>query len=238
MNRPDTTTRFLFVRHGETAWDRDSRFRGRADVPLSDEGRHQARLVGARVARQPVSAVYASPLSRALETARAIAGHHGLDPLPCDALVDVDYGDWQGRTPDEIAAEDPAAYAYWLAQPSRASIPGGEPVADVRARVAWLVNDVASRRPGETVVLVSHDMVGRALMTAILGLPLDAIRRIAQQHAALNAFERRSDRFVVHAINDTGHLGPLEGEHHDATDLPPATRRDRVLSGASLSLTT
>jgi len=236
MHPFDTTTHFLLVRHGETAWNRPGRFRGRADVPLSDAGRRQARLIGARLAGHPVAAVYASPLGRATDTAWAIARHHDLEPTPCDALVDMDYGEWQGRTPREIEAEDPAAWAYWLAQPSRAAIPGGEPVAHVRARAAHFVNDIAARRPGQTVVLVSHDMVGRALMTAVLSLPLDAIRRIAQDNAALNVFERRNDRFVVSAINDTGHLHTLEGEDHDATD--PAPRRHGSVSGASLSMTT
>ena len=236
MHQFDKTTRFLLVRHGETAWDRPGRFRGRADVPLSHAGRRQARLVGARLARHPVSAVYASPLARATETAWAIARHHDLEPTQCEALVDMDCGDWQGRTTREIEAENPAGFAYWLAQPSRAWIPGGEAVAHVRARVAHLVNDIATRRPGQTVVLVSHDMVSRALMTAVLGLPLDAVRRIAQDNAALTAFERRSDRFVVSAINDTGHLDTLEGEDHDATD--PALRRHHPVPGASLSMTT
>jgi len=201
-------TRLLFVRHGETAWNRVLRFRGRADVPLNATGRAQARRVAARLAPLDLAAVYASPLSRTLETARLIAAPHGLAVAPEDALVDLDYGAWQGRTPAEVARSDGARLQRWRTDPARVRIPGGEPLGALRARVLRLVRRLVRRHRGATVVLVSHDIVGRTLVAALLGLPLRTVWRIGQDNAALSVFEHGPGGFAVVSVNDTGHLTP------------------------------
>jgi len=141
-----------------------------------------------------------------METARVVAMRHSLQVMPRDGLLDLDYGDWQGKTPEEVEERDRARYAVWLSRPARARIPRGEPLVSLRTRVMKLIEEEAAYHPGKTVVLVSHDMVGRVLMTRLLKLPLDAIWRIAQDNAGLNVFEKRGGAFFVLALNDTGHL--------------------------------
>lgn len=201
-------TRFLFVRHGETEWNRVPRFRGRADVPLNATGRAQARRVAARLGTLSLAAIYASPLARTRETAAAIAAVHGLAVVPEPALLDLDYGAWQGRTPAEVARDDGARLKRWRADPGRVCPPGGERLGALSARATRLVERLAHRHRGGTVVLVSHDIVGRTLVAALLGLPLRSVWRIGQDNGALSVFERRDEQFVVVSVNDTGHLTP------------------------------
>lgn len=199
-------TRFILVRHGQTEWNRVERFRGRADMPLNDTGRNQARRAGARLAREKIAAVYASPLARAMQTAEPIAEPHRLRVVAEAGLLDIDYGVWEGRTPDEVANENPKRYGQWLTQPERVKIPKGESLHDVRARTCGAVETLAKKHKSETIVLVSHKIVCKVLLCAILGLSDRAIWRIEQDTAAVNIFEKRQDGFVVVAVNDTSHL--------------------------------
>lgn len=200
------TTRFIFVRHGETEWNRLPRFRGRADIPLNDTGIEQARRAAERLAETPLAAIYASPLSRTLRTAESIAALHHLAVTPEARLLDLDYGAWQGKTPAEVEAADPKRYAQWQTQPDRIHIPEGETLRHLRTRVIGLVNDLSEKHLGETVVLVSHDIVGKILMCAVLGLDNNTMWRIAQDNTALDIFVKRPDGFLILAMNDVAHL--------------------------------
>ncbi len=200
------TTRFIFVRHGETEWNRILRFRGRADIPLNDTGIEQARRVAQRLAETPLAAIYASPLSRTLRTAESIAAPHHLAVTPEARLLDLDYGAWQGKTPAEVEAADPKRYAQWQKQPDRIHIPEGETLRHLRTRVIGLVNDLSEKHLGETVMLVSHDIVGKILMCVVLGLDNNAMRRITQDNVAIDRFDKREEGFVVLTLNDTAHL--------------------------------
>ena len=114
-------THIVLVRHGQTEWNRVERFRGRADVPLDETGVAQAEATGRRVGSefQP-TAVYSSPLSRAIRTAGAIAGHLQLPVQPHPGIADIDYGEWQGLTPDEARARWPDEVAAWYGAPCEA----------------------------------------------------------------------------------------------------------------------
>ena len=200
-------TRFIFVRHGQTEWNRVERFRGRADIPLNATGMEQAQRASARLAETSIAAIYASPLSRTRRTAEIIAAPHHLAISSEPGLLDLDYGAWQGKTPEEVAASDPKRYAQWQTQPDRVRIPGGETLRQLRARVIQLMDDSSHEYPGETVVFVSHDIVGKILMCAVLGLDNNAVWRIAQDNAALDIFTKReSGFFAVLTMNDAAHL--------------------------------
>lgn len=121
------TSIILLVRHGQTEWNRVERFRGRADVPLNETGLAQAEATGRRIAAdwKPV-AVYSSPLSRAVKTAEAIVKHFDLPVQVHPGLADIDYGQWQGCTPDEARERWPEMVDAWYNAPQMARIPGGE----------------------------------------------------------------------------------------------------------------
>lgn len=200
-------TRFILVRHGETEWNRIERFRGRADVPLNEAGLSQAEATGCRVAAEwkPV-AIYSSPLSRAVRTAEAVARQTNLPMQIHPDLVDIHYGEWQGLTPKEARRRYPAEINAWYHQPELARIPGGETLADLRARAMRAVNELTARHAGETIVLVSHTVINRIILLGVLGLGNDRFWKIRQDTCAINVFEAQEEDFILVLLNDTCHL--------------------------------
>jgi len=200
-------TLIVLVRHGETEWNRVERFRGRADVPLNEAGLAQAEATARRIAAewQP-AAIYSSPLSRAVRTAEAIAQPLGLPVQIHRGLADIDYGRWQGLTPDEARVQWPEEVEAWYHNPQSASIPGGETLERVRVRAMEAVNQLAARHPGQTIVLVGHTVVNRAVLLGVLGLRNNRFWHLRQDTCALNLFEAEGGDFTLGSMNDTCHL--------------------------------
>jgi len=202
-------THIILVRHGQTEWNRVERFRGRVDVPLNETGLTQAEATGRRVAAewQP-QAVYTSPLSRAVRTAEAIARHFALPMQVHPGLADIDYGAWQGLTPDEARARWPDIVEAWYAAPHKAHIPGGETLDGLRARAMATVRELATRHPDPkgTIVLVGHTVINRIILLGVLGLGNDRFWRLRQDTCAINVFETQGEEFTLVSLNDTCHL--------------------------------
>lgn len=200
-------TRMILVRHGETEWNRIERFRGRADIPLNETGLTQAEVTGRRIAAEwrPM-AVYSSPLSRAAKTAEAIAWYFDLVVQIHKGLTDIDYGQWQGLTPDEARKRWPEVVDAWYDAPHTAHIPGGETLAALRARAMRTVNELASLHEGETIVLVGHTVVNRIILLGVLGLGNDRFWRLRQDTCAINTFEVKAENFTIGSLNETYHL--------------------------------
>lgn len=214
-------TRLVIIRHGQTEWNRIERFRGRADVPLNETGLRQAQAAARRLAATwPVRAIYYSDLARTRVTAQAIAAACGAPLFPHPALLDIDYGEWSGLTPAEVAGRDPDLLERWYSQPHLAQIPGGETLQSVRRRAAECMESLAERhsvpaatgaaptggRPPQTVVLVSHLVVCRLLVLAALGLESAHFWRIQQETATMNVVEWEQGTYKIVTINDACHL--------------------------------
>jgi phosphoserine phosphatase len=152
------------------------------------------------------AAVYASPLSRCQTTAEAIGRPFGLTPTPVPGLMDIDYGEWQGLTPDEVRRKWPEPLDNWYRAPHWAAIPGGESLQDVLARSVAALRVVIGRHPRETVVLVGHDSVNRVILLHALDLPLSRYRRLGQDPCAINEIDFSVGEFTVRLVNGTGHL--------------------------------
>ena len=200
-------TLILLVRHGQTEWNREERFRGQADVPLNETGLAQAEATGRRVAAtwQP-AAVYSSPLSRSVETAEAIAGHFGLHVQVHAWLADIHYGDWQGLTPSEVKERWPHEYDNWYMHPERARIPNGESLESLQARAMRTVSELVKAHPGETIVLVGHTVINRVILLAMLGLGIERFWRLRQDTCAINLIEAEDGEYTIVSLNDTCHL--------------------------------
>jgi broad specificity phosphatase PhoE len=147
-------TTILLARHGETDWNRDNRFQGHADPPLNETGRAQAAELAAALAEEPLAAVYSSPLQRAFETAEIVASPHGLQPVPVEALSEVDVGSWEGLTRAEIEERFPAQFARWLAYEQ--GWDDGETYDEMRARVLAALLELAAAHEGDEILVVSH----------------------------------------------------------------------------------
>lgn len=196
-------TPFVFVRHGQTDWNRENRFRGLVDLPLNAKGIEQAHRAAARLRSLPLAAVYASPLARTMKTAESIAAPHGLVAQPRAELLDFNYGEWQGKLPSEV---DPALYALWRTEPDRVRIPGGDTLAAVRARVMGLVDALNTEHPESTIVLVSHDLIGKILLCGLIGLDNNGIQWFYQETACIHRFDADQGTYVIRAVNETAHL--------------------------------
>lgn len=172
----------ILLRHGETAWNRERRLMGAADVPLSEAGRLQCARVGEVLAGFGIHRIRASPLSRATESARIVA-EAICAPIESDeGLVEVRFGDWQGRTYEEIAA-DPR-YERYVQDPVGQPTPGGETVVDVQRR--GLVS-LAAAKPGECVLFVTHGDLIRSVLCRFLAIPLAEFRRLRIDNCGLSA---------------------------------------------------
>ncbi|TDC84449.1 bifunctional RNase H/acid phosphatase [Micromonospora sp. KC606] len=207
-----TATRLILVRHGETEWTVQQRYAGRADVPLSDAGRAQARATAARVAQlaPAVAAVLSSPLSRCTATAEAIAS--ALGDLPVrrqDDWIECDFGDWDGRTFAEVREGWPGELDAWLAS-TRIAPPGGESFATVGARVAKAVAELGQAYPGETVVVVSHVSPIKLALRDALAAGDAFLHRLYLDAAGISVFDMWPDGGIaVRSVNDTAHLAGL-----------------------------
>ena len=204
-------TRIVLIRHGQTAWNEVVRFRGQADPPLDDIGHRQAQATAEYVVdRWPVRAVYTSPMGRAVETAEAIARAHGLDVLPCETLLDIDFGEWQGLTPEEVKGRYPDLLRAWFREPHTVQIPDGESLAIVRDRVTPGLISVVARHRGQAVAMVGHMVVNRVLLCAVLGLGNDRFWRLRQDTCAVNVFDVDPEgQATIILLNDTCHLRHL-----------------------------
>jgi probable phosphoglycerate mutase len=205
-------TCIVLIRHGQTAWNREARFRGQTDVPLEEFGARQAEATGRYVAsRWPAVAVYASPLSRTMRTAEAIAEPQGLIAEPLESLKDINFGEFQGLLGTEAEEKYPEIYRAWLEAPHTVRFPGGESLDIVRSRVTDGLEAVVARHPKDTVILVSHTVVNRVLLCVVLGWENDRFWRMRQETCAVNVFAVLLDgTFTIALLNDTSHLQNLK----------------------------
>lgn len=201
-------TTIILVRHGQTAWNEPGeRIRGQSDVPLSEEGIAQARATARYIAaRWPLTAVYSSPLSRAMETARAIADAQGLPVHPLPGLLDLGFGEWEGLTIAEVRARYPDLWQAWQEAPHTLHFPGGESLDAVRERAIAALEETVRRHPGETVAMVGHRVVNQVLLCAILDLGNDHFWHVAQDTCAVNQIEWNGRFYRLVLMNDTSHL--------------------------------
>ena len=205
--KDNIVTCIILVRHGQTEWNRVERFRGRADVALNETGMSQAVATGQRVAAEwrPVG-IYSSPLSRAVRTAEAISRHYDLPVHIHAGLTDIDYGLWQGLTPDEARQRWPEVIEAWYKTPHEAHIPGGESLDTLRVRAMEAVTSLAEQHAGRTIVLVGHTVVNRIILLGVLGLGNERFWRLRQDTCAINVFEYDGGEFTLVSMNDTCHL--------------------------------
>ena len=206
-------TRFILVRHGQTGWNKDERFRGRADIELDETGLQQAQLTAERMMEWEISAVYSSPLKRAVSTAQAIADRFGLSVVTLDGLNDMNFGQWEGMLVSEVREKHAKLFNEWRLHPESFAVPGGESLEDVRKRVVKTVGELALEHEGQTIALVTHRVVCKVLLCHLLGLDNSHFWKIAQDTTAVNAFEMYEvigtgeKRATVTLVNDTCHLG-------------------------------
>ena len=201
------TSRLVLVRHGETDYNRRGLALGRADAPLNETGRSQAECVREALACVPLTAVYASPLARAVDTATSIAAAHGMEVQIEHGLVEMDIGEVEGLTFPELRKQYPALAQNWGgADGPTFRMPGGERLVDVQRRAVDAIEVLAARHQDETFCVVTHNFVILSFLASVLGIELAQFRRLRHGVAAIAEIDVRPGRSRVVRLNDTCHL--------------------------------
>lgn len=204
------TTRLLLVRHGETVANREYRYIGVMDEPLSTQGQSQATQLAGALAMLPVAAVYSSPLQRAYNTALPVAARHTLTVQVADDLRECNFGVWEGLSRTEVIARSPEDAQRLHAWEQNASIapPGGESFEAMQERVCAAVERLAQAHPDQAIVLVSHVGPIKVLLCAALGAPLSSAFRIFLDPATISVVDwRQAAPATVRLVNSHAHLG-------------------------------
>ena len=201
--------KLILVRHGETQWNRENRVVGFADIGLNDEGWKQVKRLALALKEEKVDAIYSSPLSRAWETAQEIARFHNGEVKADDAFKEMDAGELDGLTYDDMRDRYGELIKRWFREPASVTMPGGEALASVQER-AWLaVERIREKHPDGAVMVVSHNFVIMCIICKALGIDLSQFRRLRLHVASISILNlgRRGTSLVL--FNDTCHL---EGE--------------------------
>ena len=197
--------RLYLVRHGVTAANKERRYCGRSETPLSPEGLRQAQLLAQRLAATGARRLYSSDLKRALLTAAALGRRLGLEPVACPALREADFGAWEGLTFAEAEAAYPEEMQSWLRDPFRFAPPGGETAQQVAERAWSFLEEHTSRREGPAIA-VSHGGPLRLLLHRLLELPEERLWDIAVENSSVSLVYRSASGFRVAYYGCTRHL--------------------------------
>ncbi len=201
-------TKIMVVRHCEAQGNTDGVLQGRTDCDISGNSARQLELIAARLSDEPFSAVYASPLIRAYKTAQAIARPHGLTVQRDPRLVEIDMGEWECRSWEEIEQEGQKEIRVWNEDPGHFTAPGGESTKHVAFRMWEAVTQIAADHRGETVCAVSHGCAIRCLLCLALGMSLDRLQEIPWcDNTGVSILEFSDDGGCsVPVMNDSSHL--------------------------------
>ena len=201
--------RLYLIRHGETDHNSGRLALGRQDVPLNERGRLQARALAEafRARGDGIIAVYASPLQRTFDTATALAQALGLDVQTDERLIEMDIGEIEDQSLDDVRVRYPEFVRRWLSDDAAdVSMPGGESPRQVQERGWAAIEEIRGRHPDETVAVVTHNFVALSVLCRALGMPLARFRSVRQDLAAVSVLELTAERQTVLTLNDTCHL--------------------------------
>lgn len=201
------TTSIFLVRHGQTDWNISRRVMGKLPIPLNDIGRKQAEAVCQALGEVAVAALYHSPHLRTEETAAAIKGAKACAFTPHSSLREVEYGDWEGKSFEELKAHE--AFSVYFTDPGACQVPGGECMREVQERTVACIESLRERHAGETVVLVSHSDVIKTALVHYLTLPLSALHRLCIDNGSISCLLLSPSIDRVVAINRTPELPSL-----------------------------
>ncbi|HKB92791.1 MAG TPA: histidine phosphatase family protein [Gaiellaceae bacterium] len=194
-------TRLLLIRHAQPEEEAQGRCYGSLDIGLSSRGRRRAQLLARTLDRIPLTAVYTSPRSRAFQTARPLAAVHGLTAIVDEALREIDFGEFEGRSYDEIQLAAPALYRAWMETPTRVHFPDGESYEILRRRALAAMHAIRRRHAGETAAIVSHGGILRSMLADCLAMPDEAIFRLDQSYGGLSVIDWLDAAPLVRVVN-------------------------------------
>ena len=202
-------TELLFIRHGETDWNRQQRFQGQIDVPLNATGRAQAARLAERLGAERFDAFFTSDLGRARETAAPLAVVWGQRPVAVPGLREQSFGIWEGLDVPAIKDRHGAMWQDWLQHHGDFALPGGESLRQFHARVLVAVHDLAAHAPGQRLAIVTHGGVLDMLWRTAHGLSLDGLRQCEIPNTGLNQLRWVDGTLHIDRWADDAHLAGM-----------------------------
>ena len=203
-------TELIFIRHGETDWNRQQRFQGQIDVDLNATGLAQAQRLAARLAAEPADVLISSDLARALQTAAPLGQAWALQAAPVRGLREQSFGMLEGLDVPTIQTRHPALWQEWLTHRADFALPGGgESLAQFHDRVLAAVREIAHSHAGRRVAVVTHGGVLDMLWRSAQGLPLDGLRSCAIPNAGINRLRWHGSGLHIELWGDDTHLADL-----------------------------
>jgi broad specificity phosphatase PhoE len=205
-------TIIFLVRHAETEWSksRSHRFRGRADIPLNEKGIQQAKALGKQLSQHPISAIYSSPLIRALDTAKEIARFHELPVQDYYDFIDLDFGTWEGRLHAEIASEQPKLYENWKSGPSDFRFPEGESLDELRSRIGKALIKLTKLHYNDSIVISTHGAVLRIALCFISNADNSESWNFNMDNCAFTKIIYLHGKFSIDDFNNNTHLKEIK----------------------------
>lgn len=197
----ELATQIFIVRHGSTAWNEIVRFRGSANIPLSEKGIEQAQALSRFLKEFPFAAIFSSPQRRALQTAEIINQYHNLPIQERPELKSVNYGAWEGKLEEDVAREYPDLYQDYIEHIESFRFPQGETLEDLKRRSLKVVEETLNTYEGKKFLIVSHQVVTRVLVCSLLGISNSFYWQIGQDPCCLNVFHFRKGKFYLKLLN-------------------------------------
>ena len=201
--------KFFVVRHGETDWNKLGRFQGHTDISLNDRGLSQARETAVASEDWGYTAIYSSPLVRTVQVAEEIAKVTPMLVSQEPGLKELNLGDLEGVTGEEMRNDWPALFAAWRTEPEKMSMPNGESLGELRDRTWQVILDIEQKHSSDdSIVVISHNFAIRSIVNELLGMPLAYFHRMSLNLASVCTFDSDERGRRLTGYNSTTHLSP------------------------------
>lgn len=198
--------KLILVRHGESVANRQGIYQGQTyNTTLTVLGKRQARVLSKQLKNYKIDTIYTSPLKRALETAKIIVAGLGIPIITNENLLEINHGDWEGRTKAKVKRLYPNIFAQWKREPDKTIMPNGEDLTTVLKRTRRFLRNLKQDHQAGTFLIVAHDTVLRVMIAEVLGLPLSNIWRFRLDNAALTIVQWGSQGKLL-TLNNTEYL--------------------------------
>lgn len=198
--------KLLLTRHGQTDWNIAGRYQGHSNTSLNQTGLSQAAQIAKRLSTETIHAIYTSDLSRAANTAQAIADFHRLEIKKDSRLRELSFGDWEGMTYKEMSAHSPDLFSKWMTDSMNISTPNGETLAQLAARVKSAFDQIKDDHKDQTVLIVSHSGALQSLLAVTLGVDLNRYWQFRVSQASLSELIIVEDTVTLNLLNDVSHF--------------------------------
>jgi len=200
--------KIYFIRHGETPYSQLGNYCGIIDPDLTPEGHAMAKAFGEAYKTLPWEAVYCSPMKRTIATARPLCEAIGLEMQLRDGLKEINYGEWEDKTPAEVKAQYGDDYMHWLAEPAWNPPTGGETAVQIASRASLVITEIEQQYADGNVLVVSHKATIRVLLCSLLGIDLGRYRdRIDMPAASVSIVKFDLHGPMLQSLGDRAYMG-------------------------------